>query len=301
MTNTTTPDSGSPGEKNTPWKIIIPVILLILICCICLVISCLVAYAGIQGNGPLAMLATNTKAAYGTGTEASSLPDLGSRRITVAVENAYPPFNMIDETTGKGIGWDYDTLQEICSRLNCIPIFTQAAWDGIFPAMAAGEYDLLADAVSYTEERDEILDFSIPYLFIGKVLLIQEGDTRTLEEFVTDSSAVIGTQIGTTDEIVAKDTFSEGRIRSYGDFGQAVLALLTGEIDAVVIDNFVASGFILANEGQLKIGGIITSDEALAFVFPPGSDLIEPINAALLSMLNDGTLDRINKKWGLVP
>ncbi len=63
--------------------------------------------------------------------------------MTVAVENAYQPFNFRDEATGEGAGWDYDTVREICKRINCTPEFKEAAWDGIFAAMAAGEYDML--------------------------------------------------------------------------------------------------------------------------------------------------------------
>jgi polar amino acid transport system substrate-binding protein len=55
------------------------------------------------------------------------------------------------------------------------------------------------------------------------------------------------------------------------------------------------------NPGQLKAIGQLSSDEQLAFVFPPGSDLIEPVNAALESMKQDGTLDELNQKWGLTP
>src|SRR5512141_1179079 len=89
----------------------------------------------------------------GGGSSAAGLPDLKGKTITVAVENAYPPFNSIDQASGKGAGWDYDALAEICKRLNCVPEFKQAAWDGIFPAMQAGEYDMLADGVTFTEDR----------------------------------------------------------------------------------------------------------------------------------------------------
>jgi polar amino acid transport system substrate-binding protein len=54
-----------------------------------------------------------------------------------------------------------------------------------------------------------------------------------------------------------------------------------------------------ANPGELKILGELASDEELAFVFPPGSDLLEPVNAALESMRADGKLEEINLKWGL--
>ena len=229
----------------------------------------------------------------------SKLPDLGGRTITVAVENAYPPFNMIDEATGEGVGWDYDAVREICKRINCVAEFKQAAWDGIFPAMQAGEYDMLADGVTITAERDEIVDFSIPYVIVGQVLLVRVDETASLDEIKADANRLIGTQLGTTNEIVAKEHFPAERVKSFEDFGAAVLALLSKDVDGVVIDNVSALGFIEENPDKLKIAGQLTSDEQLGFVFPPGSDLREAVNAALQSMIEDGTLEALNKKWGL--
>jgi len=229
----------------------------------------------------------------------SKLPDLGGRTITVAVENAYPPFNMIDEATGEGVGWDYDAVREICKRINCVPEFKQAAWDGIFPAMQAGEYDMLADGVTITAERDKIVDFSIPYVIVGQVLLVRADETASIDEIKADANRMIGTQLGTTNEIVAKEHFPAERVKSFEDFGAAVLALLSKDVDGVVIDNVSALGFIEENPGKLKVIGQLTSDEELGFVFPPGSDLREAVNAALQSMIEDGTLEALNKKWGL--
>lgn len=226
------------------------------------------------------------------------LPDLGGLEITVAVENAYPPFNFIDEASGQPMGWDYDAVTEICSRLNCVPVFTQAAWDGIFPAMAAGEYDMLADGVTYTEERDQTVDFSIPYVTIGQVLLIRaDQEIADLDAFVADPETIVGTQIQTTNEIVALTYFPRERVLSFEEFGGAVAALLGGDVDAVVIDTVSAVGFITANPGALQVGPALTSDEDLAFVFPPGSELVEPVNAALESMIADGTLQALNDRW----
>jgi len=235
----------------------------------------------------------------GGGSAMEGLPDLGGKTLVVAVENAYPPFNMIDEASGEGVGWDYDVVREICVRINCVPEFKEAAWDGIFPAMQAGEYDWLADGVTYTAERDEIVDFSIPYVTVGQVLLVRADETASLDDFKNDTTKVIGTQIGTTNEIVAHETFGAERTQSFEDFGAAVLALLSSDVDGVVVDTVTASGFMSENEGKLKIGGEITSDEQLAFVFPPGSDLVASVNAALQSMMDDGTLDTLNAKWGL--
>jgi len=222
-----------------------------------------------------------------------------AKTVVVAVENAYPPFNMIDEATGEGVGWDYDTVREICKRINCVPEFKEAAWDGIFPAMQAGEFDWLADGVTFTEERDKIVDFSIPYVTIGQTLLVRVDEISTLDDFKSNPDLIVGTQIGTTNEIVAKETFPDKEIQSFEDFGGAVLALISNDIDGVVIDNVSASGYMKENEGKLKIGAQITSDEKLAFVFPPGSALVAQVNKAMEAMIADGTLEALNKKWSL--
>ena len=220
------------------------------------------------------------------------------RTITVAVENAYPPFNSIDEATGNAVGWDYDAVTEICKRMNCVAEFKQAAWDGIFPAMQAGEYDMLADGVTFTAERDEIVDFSTPYVTIGQVLLVKaDAPIADLDAFKADASKLVGTQIGTTNEMVAKEHFPEERVQSFDDFGGAVAALLSGDLDAVVIDNISAIGFIGENAGLLSVGPQLTSDEQLAFVFPPGSPLVAEVNAALAAMVADGTLKTLNDRW----
>ena len=81
-----------------------------------------------------------------------ALPDLGGQTITVAVENAYIPFNFIDPDTGEALGWDYDVLNEMCVRLNCVPDFVQTSWDGMILAVSNGEYDMAADGITIKVE-----------------------------------------------------------------------------------------------------------------------------------------------------
>jgi polar amino acid transport system substrate-binding protein len=235
----------------------------------------------------------------GTNAPTTGLPDLQGRKIKVGIDNGYPPFSYIDEKTQEAIGWDYDSVREICRRLNCVPEFEVAAWDGVFPAMQAGEFDMLGDAVTITPERDQIVDFSDPYVEVAQVLLIRADETRNAEQMKADPKAMIGTQIGTTNEIAAKKYFEGKDIVSFEDFGAAVLAVISGDTDAVVIDYIAAVGFMDENKGKLKIGDKISSGDQLAYVFPPSSDLISPVNAALAAMRADGTLDELNRKWGL--
>lgn len=232
------------------------------------------------------------------GEEAGEISDLGGKEVVFAVENAYPPFNLLDDT-GTGIGWDYDMGNALCEALNCVPVFTEAAWDGIFPAMAAGEYDVLFDGVTYTAERDQTVDFSCAYVVLGQVLLTSAGEDRfaTPDEFQA-GDFVVATQLGTTNEIVAHDFVGVDRTQSFEDFGLAVQAVLSGDVDAVMIDTITAKGFMDQNPGKLKIVSPgVTSDEQLALVFPPGSELAEPFNNTLHAFANDGTLAEINSTW----
>lgn len=227
------------------------------------------------------------------------LPDLGGQEIIIAVENAYPPFNNLNDA-GEGIGWDYDVARAICEDLNCTPVFTEAAWDGIFPAMAAGEYDVLFDGVTFTDERDEAVDFSCAYVVYGQSLLVRadEDAFANPDEFKANEDLVIATQLGTTNEIIAHEFVGVDRTQSFEDFGLAVQSLLTGDNDAVMIDVVAAVGFISENPGELKlIPEGVTSDEQLALVFPPGSEYIDPFTKALHAMAQDGSLGSFNDKW----
>ena len=226
------------------------------------------------------------------------LPDLAGRTVTVAVENNYPPFNAVGGSSGEPYGWDYDALAELCRRINCVPHFTTTPWEGIFEALAAGTYDLAANGISVTEERDAQVDFSVPYITVGQVLVVPFGATvDDVAEFAEDAANLVGTQAGTTNETAARAAFPAERVKTYADFDATLEALLANEIAGVVVDNVTALRLVATRGGRIKIGPQLTSDEPLAFAFPPGSELVSPFNAALNSMKQDGTLDAINGRW----
>jgi polar amino acid transport system substrate-binding protein len=225
--------------------------------------------------------------------------DLGGRTIRVAVENAYPPFNFIDEETSQPDGWDYDACRAICEIINCEPVFVEAAWDGIFEATAAGEYDMVADGVTIKPEREEVVDFSVPYMTIVQVLVVRADETEIVDkDSLIASGSMVGTQIGTTNEGVAIDLVGEERVQSFDTFDLPIQALIAGDVDVVVIDAEAADGFVREFPDQIKVlEADIAEPEPLGFVFPPGSDLIGPVNYALSVLQENGTLDTLYQKW----
>lgn len=234
-----------------------------------------------------------------------SVPDLGGREIRVGVENAYPPFNYIDEETNEPAGWDYDAVAAICEVINCTPTFVEAAWEGIFEATAVGEYDMVADGITISgplgAERSKVVDFSIPYMVIEQFIMVRADETQIVDEASLAASNVkVGTQSGTTNEAKAIELVSEARVQSFDTFDMPVAALIAGDVGAVVIDEEAGKGFIKRNPDKIKLlPEPITGSEELGFIFPPGSALVEPVNYAIRVLQENGTLDALYQKyWG---
>ena len=234
--------------------------------------------------------------------ETAMLPDLGGRVVTVAVENAYIPFNFIDDETGEADGWDYDALAEICARLNCVPEYIEQSWEGMIVAVSNGEYDLAAGGITVTDERKEIVAFSDGYIDVAQRMMVQLDEDRfaSVADFVAGEYR-IGVQVATTNYKAAEDLVGEGdRLVGYETFGFAVQALIAGDVDAVVMDDVAGQGYVGVNAEVLRLLPEALTSEELAFIYPLDSDLIEPFNAALASMTADGALEAINRKWGLL-
>ena len=226
------------------------------------------------------------------------LPDLAGREVTIAVENAYPPYNYIDEN-GDAIGWDYDTFNAICQRLNCTPVYQQMAWDGMLLAVSQGQVDVAADGITYTAERAQSVDFGSLYQSYDETLLVRADEDRftNAEELKAIPGFLVGTQIGTTNEITAHNLFGQDNVKSYEQFPVAVQALLNNDVDAVVVDRPAAEGYITAQGGMKTLPESLAGTEGLAFAYPKGSDFVDPINQAMAALEADGTWDDIYHKW----
>jgi polar amino acid transport system substrate-binding protein len=233
--------------------------------------------------------------------EAAALPDLGGQSVSVAIENAYPPFNFVDEESGEAQGWDYDVIDELCARLNCVPEYVQVSWEGMIVAVAGGEYDMAADGISITEERAKQVDYSIPYITTIQRFMVRVDEDRyaSADEFIADPEAQIASQLATTNYELAVELVGEDRIIGTADFGSAIQSLIAGDVDAVIIDDVAGQGYVGANAEAIKLLPDELASDPLGFIFPKGSELVEPFNAALESMMADKSLGRISAFWGL--
>ncbi len=237
----------------------------------------------------------------------AELPDLGGREVVVVTENAYPPLQFVEPGSGEAIGWEYDAMAELAARLNFTPIYQNTSWDAMIAAVSEGQYDIGMTGITIRDDRAEMVDFSDPYMRSEMFMLVRADEERFADEasfHAASEDILIGAQAGTTPFYVAVYDLLDGneanpRIRLYETFGASVQALRAGDVDLVLTDATAGAGYVEANPDVFKLVGEPMASEDFGFIFPRGSDLVAPINAAITEMRADGTLDALDVKWFL--
>jgi polar amino acid transport system substrate-binding protein len=236
-------------------------------------------------------------------TAFAEVPDLAGREIVVVTENAYPPLQFLDGS-GAAIGWEYDAMTEIAKRLNATVTYQNTSWDAMIPAVSEGQYDMGMTGITIKDERRAQVDFSEPYMRSEMLMIVRGDETRFTDaaSFAAIPELLISAQPGTSPFYAAVynilDQNEENpRIIKFETFGAGLEALKAGDVDMTLSDSTAANGYVGASNGGLKIIGEPLASEDFGFIFPKGSDLAGPINAAIADMKADGTMDALNQKW----
>jgi polar amino acid transport system substrate-binding protein len=238
---------------------------------------------------------------------AAELPDLGRREVVVVTENAYPPLQFVDPKSGEAIGWEYDAMREMAKRLNFQLTIANSSWDAMIPAVSEDQYDIGMTGITIRDDRKEKVDFSDPYMRSEMFMLVRANEDRFTDQatFIKGpKDLLIGAQPGTTPFYVAVYDLLDGneanpRMKLFETFGASVQALRSGDVDLVLTDATAGLGYVKASPDALKMVGEPMAAEDFGFIFPKGSDLVAPLNAAIAEMKADGTLDALDIKWFL--
>lgn len=215
--------------------------------------------------------------------------------LTVGLEGTYPPFNYIDENNNM-VGFDVDISNEIASRMGVKAEFVGSAWASLIGGLQSDRFDAIIAQMSITEERQQAVDFTRPYVISGAVLIARVGDDR-FQELEDISGFRVGVGIGTTFETVARSV--EGAdVRTYDSFQEYSQELLIGRVDLIINDQLTA-GFAIVDQGlPLEItSGLVSADNIGIAVKKGNEDFVDTINEVLTSMIDDGTYAEIFRKW----
>jgi polar amino acid transport system substrate-binding protein len=234
----------------------------------------------------------------------AQMPDLGGREVVVVTENAYPPLQFMQD--GQAVGWEYDAMAEIAKRLNITVKYENISWDAMIAAVSEGQFDLGMTGITIRDDRKDKVDFSDPYMRSEMVMMVRGDETRFTDaaSFAANADLLMAAQPGTTPFYVGVYEVLDGneanpRVKLFETFGAGVEALRAGDVDLVLTDGTAGNGYVAASNGGLKIVGDKLGTEDFGFIFPKGSDLVAPMNAAIAAMKADGTIDALDKKWFL--
>jgi polar amino acid transport system substrate-binding protein len=222
----------------------------------------------------------------------------GKLHITIATDATWPPMEMVDESK-EIVGFDIDLMKAAAEAGGFTVEFKNTAWDGIFAGLAAGEYDGVMSSVTITEERKETMDFSIPYINAGQILVVPQA-TSGVTVLADLKGKSVGAQIGTTGSFEIEKVAGV-ELRTYDEIGLAFEDMANGRIDALVADTPVAADFALLNpnyKGKFKIVGESFTDEYYGVAVKKGNTkILEAINKGLNAVLDTKTYDEIENKW----
>lgn len=220
-----------------------------------------------------------------------------SVELKVGTAPNYKPFNYKENS--KLTGFDTDLVEEIAKRNGIKIIWVESNFDGLIPALKAGKIDMIASAMSATNERRQSVDFTKPY-YMSKNLYLKLKSNNSLQTKSDLEGKKIGVQLGTLQENTAK-AIKNAQVQSNKDLNMAVLALKNNKIDAIIADQDTAKGFLAENPELVSFYQETDGGEGFSFAFDKNKhkEIIEIFNKGIDKTKADGFYDSLIKKYGL--
>jgi polar amino acid transport system substrate-binding protein len=239
--------------------------------------------------------------ASSTASHLDAIKDAGVIRVGTSAD--YPPFESVDES-GNKVGFDIELMEEIAKRLGVRVEWVDMPFDSLIAAVQEGKIDASISAFNYTEERDEMIDFSDAYYTSEDAFTVAAGFSGTIVNPEDVAAYRVGVQTGTTqdswltDTLVADGALLEQNLFRYDRVDQAMLDLKNGRID-VMMSDYVPAQALARQLGGLEIvyHGVLSSGP-LNIVIPEGDrELQQAINEVITQLQDEGFIDELALKY----
>ena len=265
-----------------------------------LLIIALVSGCGSQGDSGAASAgepeAAESTSAEAGGDELDSV--LAAGKIVVGVEGTYPPFTYHDGD-GELVGFDVEVAERIAEKLGVEVEFVEAAWDSLLIGIDSGRLDLVVNAVSITEDRAEKYDFTAPYYYEARRVIVRAED-----DSIQSAEDLNGKKVATnvTNAFIPWYESMGAEIVGIDTSGEAIELVLSGRADLCGTSVPVLNSYMDEHpdaEGKLKVAFVIPdSEDQIAIPVRKGETrFLEAVDQALAQLRDDGTLKELSEKY----
>ncbi len=217
-----------------------------------------------------------------------------NEKLTVVGSGGYPPFNFIKD--GEVVGFDVEVGEEIAKRLDVELNYVTSDWDGLVEGLRSKRYDGILGSMAITDERLEVVNFTIPYYYSGAQLFVL---TESGIEVATDMDGkTIAVTTGTN---FVQDAEALGAtVAYYQDDNATMMELINGRVDGVITDRLVginAMKEISGGDSIMMVDSLLRLESMGIAINKEDTELLERIDEILEEMHADGTMSEISKKW----
>ena len=218
--------------------------------------------------------------------------------LVIATSPDFPPFEEL-QGDGSVVGIEIDVMKLICQKLGVELVIEQMDFDSVLPGVQAGKYDVGVSGITVTEKRLKNSLFTDPYCLAAQAIVVTADSPIASKADLAGKT--VSVQTGTTAESFSME--NGYKVNSYAANSDAEVALVTGKVDAWVIDDLTAAEMVAAYNAEngpvLKILDEPMTTEPYAFAFAFGSeDLVAEVNKILKELLADGTIAALFEKYG---
>ncbi|MEG0491762.1 MAG: transporter substrate-binding domain-containing protein [Clostridia bacterium] len=220
--------------------------------------------------------------------------------LTMATNASFPPYEFYDGE--KVVGIDAEIAAAICAKLGYELAISDMEFDSIIPAVQSGKADFAMAGLTVTDERKQMINFSNSYATGIQAVVVAEGSPITCADdlFKEGASTKVGVQLATTGDIYTTGDIEDknlGKVTRFPNGNEAVMALVNGKIDCVVIDKEPAKAYVAANKGLKVLDTEYATEDYAACIAKGNEEFLTKFNTALDELIADGTIKSIVEKY----
>ncbi len=214
-------------------------------------------------------------------------------KLTMGTNAEFPPYEYHEG--GDIVGIDAEIAALIAQKLGVELEIKDMEFDSIIGAVQTGSIDIGMAGMSVTEDRLKTVDFTNNYTTAAQVIIVKDDSIVASIDDLKDKK--VGVQESTTGDMSVTEDLGEDHVKRYNKGSDAVSALKSGAVDAVVIDGEPAKSYVAANEGLKILETNYATEEYAIAVNKDNAALTEAINKALTELEADGSIEKIINKY----